>query len=401
MRGFHGRLRRRLPAVLAAAWLAFPSLLPAAAGPQAAVLPAPGEIEKELLRVLNAERAARNLPVLRLSPALVGLAREQSSDMARSGVLSHDSAAGKSFTERLNDAAVAFAANGENVARSGTYLAGLIHGSFMDSPGHRENVLNPEFDEVGIGIVPGPGNTYYVTEDFIRALVEKPATEVKALILGVLNEARAAAGRPPVVLLDDAGRTAGTFAGDRAAGRPLSPAPAFFGKALVRVASGPDLGMIADRVRSKDLADYGRAGIGVRFGRNPEFPGGAYFVCALLIKDGPGPGPDDLERLLAVLKTANGIRAGKKLAPLELDAGLSSRADEVIARQRQGGAGGAPPEGEGDVFFSMFQKLDQVGPPLRKGLEDPAVRRVGISTLPVQTRDGVPMLYAVAVVLGR
>ena len=404
MRSFHGRFRRRLPVLFAAAWLAFPSVLPATAapaGPQAAVRPAPGEIEKELLRVLNAERAARNLPVLRLSPALVGLAREQSSDMARSGVLSHDSAAGKSFTGRLNDAAVAFAANGENVARSGTYLAGLIHQSFMDSPGHRENVLNPEFDEVGIGIVPGPGNTYYVTEDFIRALAEKPATEVRAFILGVLNEARAEAGRPPVVLLEVAGRTAQTIAGEKAAGRPVPPVPAFFGRVLVRVASGQELGMIADRIRSKDVAGYGRAGIGVKFGRNPEFPGGAYFVCALLIMDSAGPGPDDLERLLAVLKAANGIRARMKLAHLELDAGLSSRADEVVARKRMGGPGGAAEEGEGDVFFSMFQKLDRVGPPLRKRLEDPGFRRVGISTLPIQTEDGVPMLYAVAVVLGR
>jgi len=399
-----GRHGRWLPSFLAAAWLAFPSLLPvppAVAGPQAAVLPTAEEMEKELLRVLNAEREARGLPVLRLSPALVGLARTQSSEMARRGVLSHESASGRSFSERLSDAAVPFAANAENVARSGTYVAALIHESFMGSLGHRENVLSPLFDEVGIGIVPGAANTYYVTEDFICALVEKPAAEVRAFILGVLNEARAAAGRPPVVLLEDAGRTAQTIAGEKAAGRPVPHVPGFFGEALVRIASGPDLGMIAGRIRGEDLADYGRAGIGIRFGRSPEFPGGAYFVCALLIRDSARAGPDDLERLLAVLKAVNTIRAGKKLSPLELDAGLSDRADEVIARKRMAGPGGAAEEGDGNVFFSMFQKLDQVSPALRKRLEDPGVRRAGISTLPVQTQDGIPLLYAVAVVLGR
>ncbi len=394
-----------LPAFLAAALLASPSFRPESARlpsldvPQAAVLPSPGEIEQDLLRVLNAERQAQGLPVLRLSPQLVGLARTQSTEMARRDVLSHESAAGRSFTDRLFDAGVTFAANGENVARSGTYLAKLIHESFMGSPGHRENVLNPLFDEVGIGIAAGAGNSYYVTEDFIRALVEKPAAEVLAFITDVLNEARAAAGRPPVVLLEEAVRTAQSIAREKAAGRPVPPVPAFFGETLVRLATGPDLDMIAGRIRGQELADYGRAGIGVSFGRSSEFPGGAYFVCALLIRDTPRPGPDGLERLLAVLKAVNDMRALKKLVPLELDAGLSERADEVIAAKMRGGAG--PEQGEREVCFSMFQKLDQLGPELRKRLENPAVRRAGISTLPIQTKDGVPMLFAIAVVLGR
>jgi uncharacterized protein YkwD len=371
------------------------------AGPQVAVLPAPGEIEQDLLRVLNAERLAQGLPVLRLSPELVGLARTQSSEMARLKVLSHESAAGLAFPERLAGAGIAFAATGENVARSGTYLAKLIHESFMGSPGHRENVLNPLFDEVGIGIAAGAENSYYVTEDFIRALVERPNAEVRAFILGVLDEARVAAGRPPVVLLDQAVRMAQEIAQEKAAGRPVPPAPAFFGETLVRVATGPDLDMVAGRIRGQELADYGRAGIGVSFGRSPEFPGGAYSVCALLIRDRPGPGPDDLERLLAVLKAVNGIRIGKKLPPLELDAGLSERADAVIARKRSGGPEEGAERAEGSVFFSMFQKLGQIGPELRKRLGDPAVRRAGISTLPVRTEDGVPLLYAIAVVLGR
>lgn len=401
-----------LAAFLAAVLLASPPLrpeesradrprLPALGVPQAAVLPTPGEIEQDLLNVLNAEREARGLPALRPSPRLADLARTQSTEMARRGVLAHESAAGRSFTDRLFDAGVTFAANGENVARSGTYLARLIHESFMGSPGHRENVLNPLFDEVGIGVAAGDGNSYYVTEDFVRALVEKPAAEVRAFIRGVLDEARTAAARPPVVLLEEADRAAQTIAGEKAAGRPVPPVPDFFGETLVRVATGPDLEMIAGRIRGRELAGYGRAGIGVVFGRGPEYPGGAYCVCVLLIKDGAGTGPDDLDRVLAVLKAVNEVRARKKLAPLDLDAGLSGQADAVIASRRAGRADGSSLPAQGTYYFSMFVKLQQIGEPLRKGLEDPAVRRVGISVLPVQTEDNVSLKYAVAVVLGR
>jgi len=386
-------------AVAASAAAALASLVPAAS--QAVSFPSLAEIEAELFRVLNADRAARGQAALRLSPRLSGLARDHSSEMARREVLAHESADGKSFSGRLVDAAVLFASNGENVARSGTYAAKLIHESFMASPGHRENILNPLFDEVGIGIAAGPENTYYVTEDFIRALVEKPAAEVQAFVLGVLNEARAASGRPPIVRLEQADRAAQQTAEAKAAGHPLPSVPGFFGETLVRVASGPDLNMVAGRIRGPELAGYGRAGIGILFGRSPEFPGGAYFVCVLLIRDSAASGADDLDRLLTVLAAANAIRAEKKLPALELDAGLSERADAVIARKRGGETGEGPEEAARDIHFAMFQKLDHVRPELRKRLEDPGVRRIGISILPIQTSDGVPLMYAVAVVLGR
>jgi len=252
---------------------------------QTAALPSFEEMETNLLSAVNKERASRNLPVLRSAPALVRLARRHSEEMARLDVLSHESASGKSFTERLTDAVVTFAANGENVARSGTYDAGRIHQSFMESPGHRENVLHPEFDEVGIGIVRGAGNTYYVTEDFIRSLVRVPDSEVRAAVLGVLNEARARAGRPPVVEVGEIRRTAEVFVRNSAAGKASPSIPSFFGPTLMRTVIAQDLDRISAAIRVKGLERYGRAGIGVEFSRTREYPGGAYFVCALLVED--------------------------------------------------------------------------------------------------------------------
>jgi len=127
----------------------------------------PAVMEKRFFDLLNMERAARKMTILHESPELVRLARRHSADMAARNFLTHQSSTGKSLTERLIDAGILYTEDGENVARSGALAPDVIHAGFMSSPGHRANILNPNFEEVGIGISPGNGNTYFVTEDFI------------------------------------------------------------------------------------------------------------------------------------------------------------------------------------------------------------------------------------------
>ncbi len=375
--------------------------LAAASERQAPGLPNPVQMERDLLAVINQERASHGLPAVSPSSGLTGLARTHSAEMARLNLLTHASAMGKTLTDRLTDAGVLFSANGENVAQSWSAAAEAIHQSFMNSPGHRANVLNRDFDEVGIGIVRGRSNVYFVTEDFIGSLERRTDAEVRAMVLDVLDRARAAAGLPRVVLVDEAERTAGVFARERAADRKTPPVPAYFGEALLRLVVGPDTAMIADTIKGPDLARYGRAGIGVAFMRNAEYPGGAYVLCVLLLKDATSPGPDELARLRAVLAAANEVRTRHGLPRLELDAALAERADAIIARHKPGTAATTREDSGRDVFYAVFQKLDGISAPLRKRLEDPALRKIGISTVPIQTRDGTLLNYAVAVILAR
>jgi hypothetical protein len=159
-----------------------------------------------------------------------------------------------------------------------------------------------------------------------------------------------------------------------------------------------------------DLGRYGRAGIGVGFSRNQEYPGGAYFVCALLVADDHSGGPNDLERLLMVLRAANDVRARMNLGPLELDQGLSRQADLLISRLRNERTASPSVQVSGRAFFFMVQKLGRIDDALRKGLQEAGLRKIGISTLPVRLKDDTSLpfrprgrtslQYAIAVILG-
>jgi len=275
--------------VLTAAWSAG---LSGAPGRDAVVrqpqitVPSAAEMEKELHQALNAARGTKGVQAVRLSPELVELARRHSADMARRDVLSHESETGKSYQRRLTDAGVLSVASGENVGRSATFLTRLIHQSFMESAGHRENMLNPAFDTVGIGVVSGSRGTFYVTIDFIKGVTPKSSADIRAMMLGALNDARVRARLSPIALKGDLNRTAEQLALAKASGRELPPVPVTRRRTSTRFVTGPDLDQLAASIREEQVQGFGLGGIGSAFSRSREYPGGAYVICILLIWDG-------------------------------------------------------------------------------------------------------------------
>jgi uncharacterized protein YkwD len=118
------------------------------------------------LCLVNQERTSRGLKPLkanrRLAKAAVGHAR----DMVVKGYFSHDSADGRSFVDRIRNAGYiaprAFPSLGEDLAwGSGTLGTPRdIVQSWMESPGHRANILDRKFREAGLGVAfgdPGAG----------------------------------------------------------------------------------------------------------------------------------------------------------------------------------------------------------------------------------------------------
>ena len=107
--------------------------------------------EDEMLKLLNAERTSRGLPPLTLDPRLVPVARQHSEEMFRLKYFGHQSPANGSPFDRLAAAKISYSRAGENLAYA--HSVAVAHRGLMDSEGHRENILRPEFTRIGIGVI--------------------------------------------------------------------------------------------------------------------------------------------------------------------------------------------------------------------------------------------------------
>ncbi|MDQ3805795.1 MAG: CvpA family protein [Acidobacteriota bacterium] len=122
------------------------------------------ELEAQMLEMVNRERAAAGLKPLVADPELVPVARHHSADMFGRGYFSHYTPEGRSPFDRIQEAGVTFRTAGENLALAPTLP--IAHSGLMNSPGHRANILRPEFGRVGIGIMDGGLRGLMVTQNF-------------------------------------------------------------------------------------------------------------------------------------------------------------------------------------------------------------------------------------------
>ncbi len=119
----------------------------------------------ELIDQVNHERAARGLPSLRWEPYLTGMAQDWSQYLADTGKFEHRDL---SAAIRLPPFNISMSALGENILRGpGSVSTGAMTRAWMQSSGHRANILSPGFDSVGIGVVCQNGSVY-VTQNFGR-----------------------------------------------------------------------------------------------------------------------------------------------------------------------------------------------------------------------------------------
>lgn len=122
------------------------------------------EAEKRLLELVNEERTQRGLKPLRLDPTIVPVARAHSRDMFERSYFAHENPDGEKPFERLRAGDVRFRVAGENLALAPTVER--AHTGLMNSPGHRENILRPEFGRIGIGAVRGGFYGIMFTQNF-------------------------------------------------------------------------------------------------------------------------------------------------------------------------------------------------------------------------------------------
>jgi uncharacterized protein YkwD len=129
----------------------------------AAVTPAT-TLETQVVAQTNAARAKAGCKALTVSPALTKAARGHSSDQAKYGYFSHTGRNGSTFTQRVKAAGYAPAV-GENIAWGYADTKGVMTG-WMNSPGHRKNILNCKAAKIGVGVARDAKGTVYWTQEF-------------------------------------------------------------------------------------------------------------------------------------------------------------------------------------------------------------------------------------------
>ncbi|MEV6678035.1 CAP domain-containing protein [Streptomyces erythrochromogenes] len=122
--------------------------------PKTSTAPAPATASGPVARVLelvNQERAAAGCEAVTLNAKLTKAAQAHSADMAANSNMSHTGSDGSDPGARITRAGYAWSTYGENVAYGYSTPEKVMQG-WMDSPGHRENILNCAFKEIGIGL---------------------------------------------------------------------------------------------------------------------------------------------------------------------------------------------------------------------------------------------------------
>lgn len=111
-----------------------------------------GAFEERVAELVNAERAKRGLKPLKLSLKLSDGAREKSADMQKNRYFSHTSPTYGSPFDHMKRLGISYRTAGENIAMGYRTPEDVMNG-WMNSPGHRANILNANFTEIGVGYV--------------------------------------------------------------------------------------------------------------------------------------------------------------------------------------------------------------------------------------------------------
>jgi len=119
--------------------------------------------EKQVVELTNAERAKNGLPALTLDTNLSKVARAKSEDMSKNNYFDHTSPTYGSPFDMMKQFGISYKAAGENIAKGQTTPEQVVK-AWMNSEGHRANILSDKFTHIGVGYV---ANGNYWTQQFI------------------------------------------------------------------------------------------------------------------------------------------------------------------------------------------------------------------------------------------
>jgi uncharacterized protein YkwD len=141
-----------------------PALLPTTQGTSA--VPTGGTFADQVVALVNQQRAANGVSPPLAENAILNMAAEaHAQDMVNNNYFDHNSPNGQTPGDRILAAGYQWTTWGENIAYGYATPADVMV-AWMNSPGHRANILNPAFKDLGVGFAADSGGTMYWVQDF-------------------------------------------------------------------------------------------------------------------------------------------------------------------------------------------------------------------------------------------
>ncbi|MGL6187277.1 MAG: CAP domain-containing protein [Clostridium chrysemydis] len=126
-------------------------------------------VESEIINIVNSERAKAGKKALSYNATMQSYGRQKSKDMAINNYFSHEDLSNRTEYDKMKSNGVKINAWGENIAymsnRSPEVLAREFMNNWMNSPGHRANILSGNFTGIGVGVYKS-GDKIYATQEF-------------------------------------------------------------------------------------------------------------------------------------------------------------------------------------------------------------------------------------------
>jgi uncharacterized YkwD family protein len=126
-------------------------------------------LELRVVELVNKERVSRGLQPLANNWQLQRVARYKSADMLNKKYFSHTSPTYGSPFNMMENFGITFSSAGENIAM-GQRTPEEVVNAWMNSPGHRANILSPTYTQIGVGYAKGSTGMTYWTQMFIKPL---------------------------------------------------------------------------------------------------------------------------------------------------------------------------------------------------------------------------------------
>jgi uncharacterized protein YkwD len=139
----------------------------------------------QLMQATNEDRAQHGLEPLRWDPALARAAQAHANEMVRHGELSHQYAGEPDLMTRAGHDGAHFSAVAENIAVAPTPEA--VESEWMHSPPHRQNILDPGLNIIGIGLV-RQGSNLWAVEDFSAAVAQMGSSQIEQKVEQLVAE---------------------------------------------------------------------------------------------------------------------------------------------------------------------------------------------------------------------